>query len=158
MAIPNIDKAMLPQSPFLMEDDEAPIEIDLGNPAEPVDTEVDIELERAPAFDANLAEFMDESDLSSLASDLIEDFDNDKTSRKEWERTYVEGLDLLGLKIEDRSEPWNGACGVFHPILAEAAVRFQAEMIAETFPAQGPVRAKIIGEETPTIKIGRAHV
>ena len=83
MAIPNIDKAMLPQSPFLMEDDEAPIEIDLGNPAEPVDTEVDIELERAPAFDANLAEFMDESDLSSLASDLIEDFDNDKQSRKE---------------------------------------------------------------------------
>ena len=158
MAIPNIDKAMLPQSPFLMEDDEAPIEIDLGNPAEPVDTEVDIELERAPAFDANLAEFMDESDLSSLAADLIEDFDNDKSSRKEWERTYVEGLDLLGLKIEDRSEPWNGACGVFHPILAEAAVRFQAEMIAETFPAQGPVRAKIIGEETAAIKQSAARV
>ena len=147
MAIPNIDKAMLPQSPFLMEDDEAPIEIEMGDPNEPIETEVEVDLEKQPAFDANLAEFIDESELSSLASDLIEDFDTDKQSRKDWERTYTEGLDLLGLKIEDRSEPWSGACGVFHPILSEAVVRFQAEMIAETFPAQGPVRAKIVGKD-----------
>lgn len=147
MAIPNIDKAMLPQSPFLMEDDDAPIEIDIGDPNEPVEVEADIELDKQPAFDSNLAEFIDESHLASLASDLMEDFDNDKMSRKEWERTYVDGLDLLGLKIEERSEPWSGACGVFHPILSEAVIRFQAEMIAETFPAQGPVRAKIVGKD-----------
>ena len=147
MAIPNIDKAMLPQSPFLMEDDDAPIEIEIGDPSGEVETEVEVDLEKQPAFDANLAEFIDESELSSLASDLMEDFDNDKMSRKDWERTYTEGLDLLGLKIEDRSEPWAGACGVFHPILSEAVVRFQAEMIAETFPAQGPVRAKIVGKD-----------
>jgi hypothetical protein len=147
MAIPNIDKAMLPQSPFMMEDDNAPIEIDIGDPNEPVEVEADIELDKQPAFDSNLAEFIDESHLASLASDLMEDFDNDKMSRKEWERTYVDGLDLLGLKIEERSEPWSGACGVFHPILSEAVIRFQAEMIAETFPAQGPVRAKIVGKD-----------
>lgn len=158
MAIPNIDKAMLPQSPFLMEDDNAPIEIEIGDPNAPVDIEVDVDIEKQPAFDANLAEFIDESELASLASDLMEDFDNDKMSRRDWERTYTEGLDLLGLKIEERSEPWAGACGVFHPILSEAVVRFQAEMIAETFPAQGPVRAKIVGEETPAIKQSAARV
>jgi hypothetical protein len=152
MAIPNIDKAMLPQSPFLMEEDEAPIEIEIGDPNDEVETEVEIDLEKQPAFDANLAEFIDESELSSIASDLMEDFDNDKMSRKEWEKTYTDGLDLLGLKIEERSEPWSGACGVFHPILSEAVIRFQAEMIAETFPAQGPVRAKIIGKDDRAVQ------
>ena len=90
---------------------------------------------------------MDESALASVAADLLDDFDNDQMARKEWEQTYVDGLDLLGLKIEERSEPWDGACGVFHPMLTEAAVRFQSEMIAETFPAMGPVKAKIVGKE-----------
>ena len=152
MAAPSsIDKAMLPQSPFLEEDDQ-PVEIVIG----PEDGEevfsVDIEVEEAPSFDANLAEFLDNGVLDSLAADLIEDFDNDRNARKEWEQTYVDGLDLLGLKIEERSEPWDGACGVFHPMLTEAAIRFQSEMISETFPAQGPVKARIIGKSDTKIE------
>ena len=149
-AVPNnIFKAMQPQSPFLTEDDEAPIEVNIGDPMDPVDTEVDVEMEQEPGFDANLAEYMDESDLTSLVSDLLDDFNNDKNARKDWETTYIDGLDLLGLKIEERSEPWQGACGVYHPMLTEAAIRFQSEMISETFPAQGPVKAKIIGKDDP---------
>jgi hypothetical protein len=149
-AVPNnIFKAMQPQSPFLTEDDEAPIEVNIGDPMDPVDTEVDVEMEQEPGFDANLAEYMDESDLTSLVSDLLDDFENDKNARKDWETTYIDGLDLLGLKIEERSEPWQGACGVYHPMLTEAAIRFQSEMISETFPAQGPVKAKIIGKDDP---------
>ena len=140
---------MQPQSPFLAEDDDAPVEINIGDPADPVDTEVDVEMDKEPGFDANLAEYMDESDLTSLVSDLLDDFNNDKNARKDWETTYIDGLDLLGLKIEERSEPWQGACGVYHPMLTEAAIRFQSEMISETFPAQGPVKAKIIGKDDP---------
>lgn len=99
-------------------------------------------------FDANLAEYMNESAMSELASDLIEAYENDLQSRKDWEDTYTEGIKLLGLKYEERTEPWEGACGVHHPMIAEAAVRFQAEAIMETFPASGPVRTKIIGEVT----------
>ena len=133
------------QSPLLTEDENQPVEIDIGpEDGEEVlsieDTEIEI-----PAFEANLAEFMDDSELASLSSDLLDDFDNDAASRKEWEETYKKGLDLLGLKIEERTEPWNGACGVYHPMLTEAAIRFQSEMISETFPAQGPVKARIIG-------------
>jgi hypothetical protein len=103
-------------------------------------------------FDANLAEELNDGALSSLASELIEDIENDKASRKEWEKMYVEGVKLLGLQIEERTEPWSGACGVFHPMLSEAVVRFQSETISETFPARGPVRTKIIGKETPEVK------
>ena len=141
-----IEQNLRAQSPFLTESDDQPIEITIGpdGGAEIVSveqTEID-----APSFDANLAEFIDDSELQSLASDLISDFDNDKASRKQWEEVYKEGLDLLGITIEDRTEPWNGACGVYHPMLSEAAIRFQSEMIAETFPAQGPVKARIIGK------------
>jgi hypothetical protein len=103
-------------------------------------------------FDTNLAEELDDGALSSLASELIEDIENDKASRKEWEKMYVEGIKLLGLQIEERTEPWSGACGVFHPMLSEAVVRFQSETISETFPARGPVRTKIIGKETPEVR------
>ena len=89
---------------------------------------------------------------------MLEDFDNDRASRKDWERTYIDGLDLLGLKIEERSEPWDGACGVYHPMLAEAAIRFQSEMIAETFPAQGPVRARVIGKDDRQTQESAARV
>lgn len=102
-----------------------------------------------PGFDANLAEHMDERELNGLGFELLDDFESDSRSRKDWEDTYKKGLDLLGLKIEDRSSPWPGACGVFHPILAEAAVRFQSQAIMETFPAGGPVRTKIVGRLTP---------
>jgi len=104
--------------------------------------------ENGVPFDANLAEYMDERELSLLSSDLVFAYDNDIASRKDWEETYTEGIKLLGLKYEERTEPWEGACGVHHPMIAEAAVRFQAEAIMETFPASGPVRTKIIGEIT----------
>jgi hypothetical protein len=97
-------------------------------------------------FDTNLAEILDEGVLGELAGDLCQAYDNDIASRKDWEETYTEGIKLLGLKYEERTEPWEGACGVHHPMIAEAAVRFQAEAIMETFPASGPVRTKIIGQ------------
>jgi hypothetical protein len=99
-------------------------------------------------FDANLAEYMSESELLSLSSDLLGDYDTDLTSRKDWLDTYVKGLELLGLKTEERTEPWAGACGVTHPLLMEAAVKFQSETIMETFPSAGPVKTVIIGKET----------
>ena len=97
----------------------------------------------------NLAEHLDPADLGSIGNELVQAFDADKLSRKDWEDTYVKGLELLGLKIEDRTTPWPGACGVYHPILAEAVIRFQSQTIMETFPAGGPVKTKIIGEVTP---------
>jgi hypothetical protein len=103
-------------------------------------------------FEENLAEDMPESLLASIASDLIEDYEEDVASRKDWIQTYVDGLDLLGMKLEERTEPWAGACGVTHPLLSEALVKFQSETIMETFPAAGPVKTKIIGKETPEKK------
>jgi len=116
--------------------------------------EIEIEKEKPSDedFDANLAEYMDDGELAQLAGDLISDFGEDISSRKDWMQTYVDGLELLGMKLEDRTEPWEGACGVYHPLLSEALVKFQAETIMETFPAQGPVRTTIVGKETPQIK------
>jgi hypothetical protein len=132
------------------------IEIEIENPDEVkvgIDGEIIIDLkprkETADDFDANLADYIDEKELQTLASDLIDDYDKDTRDRKDWIQTYVDGLKLLGLKYEDRTEPWSGACGVFHPMLTEAVVRFQSEAITETFPAMGPVKTKIIGRETP---------
>jgi hypothetical protein len=99
-------------------------------------------------FDANLAEYMDPDELATLAGDLLGDFEDDLSSRKEWMNTYVDGLELLGMTIEERTEPWEGACGVYHPLLSEALVKFQAETMMETFPAAGPVKTQIIGQET----------
>lgn len=99
-------------------------------------------------FDANLADFLEDNDLAALANELIEAVESDTDARKEWAETYVKGLQVLGFNIEERSEPWEGACGVYSNVLAEAAIRFQAEAMSETFPAAGPVRAKVLGEET----------
>jgi len=107
---------------------------------------------RAEDFDANLAEYMSEGDLQSLASELIGNYEQDLSSRKDWLDTYVKGLKILGIRYEERTEPWPGACGVFHPLLMESAVKFQSETIMETFPAAGPVKTKIIGKETPEKK------
>jgi hypothetical protein len=98
-----------------------------------------------PKFDANLAEFMDEGELEKLGSDLVSEVESDISSRKDWVDMYVKGLEVLGMKYEERTEPWEGACGVFSTLLTEAAVRFQSETIIETFPAQGPVKTQIIG-------------
>jgi len=103
-------------------------------------------------FNENLAETLEEDTLQDMSSDLLEDFEDDLNSRKDWLQTYVDGLELLGLKVEDRTEPWPGACGVYHPLLSEALVKFQADTMMETFPAAGPVRTKIVGEETPAKK------
>ena len=100
-------------------------------------------------FNKNLAEEMDGGALEELAGDLAGSIDDDKAARKDWEEMYKDGITLLGLKFEERTEPWDGACGVFHPMITEAVVRFQSETIMETFPAAGPVRTKIIGKETP---------
>jgi hypothetical protein len=109
-------------------------------------------------FAANLAEEIDESQLQKLASDLVSEFDSDTSARKDWMQTYVDGLELLGMKIEDRAEPWEGACGVYHPLLSEALVKFQAETMMETFPAAGPVKTEIIGKETSEKKDAAVRV
>ncbi len=109
-------------------------------------------------FTANLAEYLDEGALSDLAGEMLENFQTDKDSRKDWEKTYFDGLELLGLNMQERMEPWEGACGVFHPILSEAVVRFQADSIMETFPASGPVRTQIIGKITKTKEDAAARV
>ena len=100
-------------------------------------------------FNDNLAEHMDEGELTQLSGDLLGDYESDVNSRKEWLDTYVDGIELLGMKIEDRTEPWPGACAVYHPLMAEALVKFQAETMMETFPAAGPVKTQIIGKLTP---------
>ncbi len=146
----NMDPALMPLDMAAMTDEPA-IEIEIEDP-EAVKIGIDgLEIELTPEpktaddFDANLAEFMDESEMSSLASDLVSLIDSDINSRKDWTDMYVKGLEVLGMKYEERTEPWSGACGVFSPLLTEAAIRFQSELITETFPAQGPVKTQIIG-------------
>ena len=103
-------------------------------------------------FDENIADVLDDGELAQLAGDLIGDYDDDVGSRKDWMQTYVDGLELLGMQIEERSEPWEGACGVYHPLLSEALVKFQAETVMSTLPAAGPVKTQIVGKETPEKK------
>ena len=128
---------------------EEPIEIEIVNPdsvtIDTGDIEITIEPDGEDDFSKNLAEEMDEGELQKIASDLIEEIDGDITSRKDWVEMYVKGLEVLGMKYEERTEPWSGACGVYSTVLTEAAIRFQSETITETFPAQGPVKTKIIG-------------
>jgi hypothetical protein len=133
-------------NPLQQDDQDEPIEIVIGPEDGETLFEIEVTEEETPSFEANLAEFIDDSELEAISSDLLDDFDNDKNARKEWERTYIDGLDLLGLSIEERTEPWDGACGVYHPMLTEAAIKFQSEMISETFPAQGPVKARLVGK------------
>ena len=158
-----IDKALY-QAPVGIDaaaDQEEPIEIEIEDPEsvkigvgglevilEPGGEEDEGEI----PFGANLAEYIDDGELSLIASDLIGDFDDDVGSRKDWIQTYVDGLELLGLKIEERSEPWEGACGVYHPLLSEALVKFQSETMMSIFPAAGPVKTLIVGKETPEKK------
>lgn len=155
-----IDKALYqaPEGIEALAENEMPIEIEIEEPEavtigiDGLEIELEPKEETADDFDANIAEYLSESQLASLASELIGDFDADIASRKDWIQTYVDGLELLGLKIEERTEPWEGACGVYHPLLSEALVKFQSETIMETFPAAGPVKTQIIGKETPAKK------
>ena len=130
---------------------EPDIEIEIEDPESVSINMGGLEIEIIPEdddFSKNLAEDLNDSELSILAGDLISDFEDDISSRKDWIQTYVDGLELLGLKIEERSEPWEGACGIYHPLMAEALVKFQAETVMSLFPAAGPVKTKIIGKET----------
>ena len=128
-----------------------PIEIEIEDPEEvniglgDIEIQLRPEKETADTFDANLAEYMDDGVLSGLAEELVADFDKDIMDRRDWIKTYVDGLKLLGLNYEERTEPWQGACGVFHPMLTESVVRFQSEAMMETFPAMGPVKTQIVG-------------
>ena len=141
-----------PLEPMLSNDSE--IEIEIVDPEsvsigmDGLEVVIEQGEETAEDFDANLAEYMSESELQTLASDLMGEVDADMHSRRDWVDMYVKGLEVLGMKYEERTEPWNGACGVFSTLLTEAAVRFQSEMIIETFPAQGPVKTEIIGQIT----------
>jgi hypothetical protein len=137
---------------------EEPIEIEIVDPEsvtigiDGLEIEIEPAAETAEDFDANLAEYMSEGELTEIAGDLIGDFEDDISARKDWIQTYVDGLELLGMKIEERTEPWEGACGVYHPLLSEALVKFQSETIMETFPAAGPVKTVMVGKETPEKK------
>ena len=150
---PSLNPAPLGLDALAPEDDGPGIEIEIENPdgvlvgmdGIEIDLNEIIGGEKSDDFDANLAEEMDEGELQKLAGDLIELVDADIGSRKEWVEMYVKGLDVLGMRYEERTEPWLGACGVFSTVLTEAAIRFQSETIIETFPAQGPVKTEIIG-------------
>ena len=159
----NIDKALY-EAPVGIDElaaQEAPLEIEIEDPEsvtigmdglEVVIEPGDEEEEGSDKFDANLAEYIDDGALAEIAGDLIGEYDADISARKDWIQTYVDGLELLGLKIEERTEPWEGACGVYHPLLSEAIVKFQAETMMSIFPAAGPVKTQIVGKETPAKK------
>ena len=150
-----IDKPLVTPEQLTAEEAEGALEIEIVNP-ESVSVETpdgglifdfdpDASVMDQIPFDANLSEYIEDSELSLIANDLIGLFKSDKESRSDWERTYVEGLDLLGLKHEDRTTPWDGACGVFHPLLTESVIKFQSQSIQELFPASGPVKTTVVG-------------
>ena len=154
----NIDKGLY-QAPLGIDKEptmaDAALSIEIENPDSVTLDDGSMEITIEPGkettdseFNANLAEELDEGTLTQLAGDLIGDFQTDIESRKDWLNTYVEGLELLGLKVEDRTEPWPGACNVYHPLMTEALVKFQAETMMETFPAAGPVKTVIVGKQT----------
>ena len=160
----SIDKALssAPQGlESLTSIDEGGVEIEIVDPEEVTIRTGDTEIKIGSVeddFDANLAEELDDDVISSLVSDLVSDFEDDVNSRKEWMQTYVDGLELLGMRIEERADPWIGACGVYHPLLSEAVVKFQAEVMMSTFPAAGPVKTQIVGKETPEKKQAATRV
>lgn len=155
-----ISKALyeMPEGIEMLAQQEAPIEIEVENPESMSIGVGGVEIELVPDepsaedFDANLADFMSEADLQKLSSDLMELVEADINSRKDWVDTYVKGLDVLGLRYDEVTEPWDGACGVFSTLLTESAIRFQSESIMETFPAQGPVKTNIIGAWNPQVE------
>ncbi len=151
-----IEKGILQAPTGIEEEETEQLEIEVVNPDMVTLDDGSMEITIVPDaegvgtgdFDENLAESMDDDQLGVIADELLGNIDSDLDSRKEWADTFVKGLDVLGFKYEERTEPWEGACGVYSNVLAEAAIRFQAETMSETFPAQGPVKTKILGEET----------
>jgi hypothetical protein len=156
----NMDKSLYSAPQGLASLDEEPIDVVIVADGDADGAEMELENSVRPGedFDDNLAEYIPDSVLSSVASELLKDYDEDVNSRRDWLETYVKGLELLGLKYNERTEPWPGACGVTHPLLMEAGVKFQSETIMETFPSAGPVRTVIIGKETQEKKEAAARV
>jgi hypothetical protein len=144
-----IDIAMDTALPTIITLEDGSIEIDFGD---------DLGAEQEIPFGDNIAEYLDENELNRIANDLMEEVQGDIDSRKEWVENYVKGLDVLGMSYEERTEPWENACGAYSTVLAEAAIRFQAETMSETFPAAGPVKVKILGKETPEKEEAAARV
>ena len=152
-----IEKALyaLPQGLEAASAMQEPIEIEIEDPEsvkigiDGLEIQIEPKEESADDFDANLAEYLSDGELNEIAGDLLGDVDSDIGARKEWMQTYTDGIELLGMKIEERTEPWEGACGVYHPLLSEALVKFQAETVMETLPPAGPVKTVIVGKETP---------
>ena len=145
----------------LAPDQEDAIEIEIEDPESVTINVGDTEIQIGSVeddFDANLVESLPDDVVTGIVSDLMADFDDDVNSRKDWMQTYTDGLELLGMKIEERADPWIGACGVYHPLLSEAVVKFQAEVMMSTFPAAGPVKTQIIGKETPEKKQAATRV
>ena len=142
----------MPEGIEMLAEQEAPIEIEIEDPEAvrigmgPLTIELEAENDSEDEFDANLAERMEESALQKVASDILEMVQADIDARKDWVDMYVKGLDVLGLRYDEVTEPWDGACGVFSTLLTEAAIRFQSEAIMETFPPAGPVKTQIVGQ------------
>lgn len=144
----NVDLPPEDLGPNVTQMEDGGVTVDFGS----ADPEMGPPIEHA----ANLAESMDEGDIRMIAEDLVSSFEDDMNTRADWEKAYLQGLDLLGLKIEERTMPWPGACGVYHPVLTEAVIRFQAQTIMEVFPASGPVRTKIVGKANDEL-LKQAH-
>jgi len=156
-AAPEGIESLMPET-----EDDGAIEIEIVDPEEVTinmdGVEITIDGSEEDDFDANLVDYLDDSVVTGIVTDLVGDYDDDVNSRKDWMQTYVDGLELLGMKIEERADPWVGACGVYHPLLSEALVKFQAEIMMSTFPAAGPVKTQIIGKETQEKKDAATRV
>jgi hypothetical protein len=156
-AAPDGIESLMPET-----EEDGGIEIEIVDPEEVTinmgGMEITIDGSEEDDFDANLVDYLDSGVVTGIVTDLIGDYDDDVNSRKDWMQTYVDGLELLGMKIEERADPWVGACGVYHPLLSEALVKFQAEIMMSTFPAAGPVKTQIIGKETQEKKDAAVRV
>lgn len=157
LGLDQLDPEEMGDEPALEITIEDPESVEIGIDGEPILRIEEVEDDEED-FDQNLAEVLSPKVLETIVGDLTGDFEDDIGARKDWIQTYVDGLELLGMKIEERSEPWEGACGVYHPLLSEAVVKFQAETMMETFPAMGPVKTQIIGKETPEKKAAAERV
>ena len=147
LGIDQLDLEEMGDEPALEIEIEDPESVEIGLDGQPL-LRIEQAEDEEEDFSANLADEIHPNELQRLAGDLIGEFESDLAARKDWIQTYVDGLELLGMKIEDRAEPWEGACGVYHPLLSESLVKFQAETMMETMPAAGPVKTQIIGKET----------
>ena len=141
------EESLSPDLTVVVEDPEA-VEVEMDDGSVVIEFGDTPEMDEDVSHDSNLAEYIEDDELEEIANELIEHFSSDRESRGEWASAYIKGMDLLGMKVEERTEPWNGASGVYHPMMTEAVVKFQAQAMSELMPASGPVRSKIMGKLT----------